>query len=332
MRVYGRFELPPDKAELHRRAVRLEWWTIVFFLVAILLLAVTLGQSQAMKAAWIEDMLGLVPPAAFLVAARFRNRRPTERFPYAYHRSVSVAFLAGSVALLSLGGYVVYDSVMRLIAKERPPIGLVELFGQRFWLGWLMIVVLLATMVPAILLGRVKQRIARELHDKVLFADAEMNRADWLTAGAAVLGILGIGAGLWWADAVAALIIGADIVRDGVRTTRAAVADLMDEAPSLVDGSGPHPLPRELLAAVLDHDWVADAWLRLREEGHVFVGELLVVPVADTDRLTERVEELERFARAFNWRVHDLVVAPVTAIETADGARPPTPDVMTRRP
>ncbi|GAA1648212.1 cation diffusion facilitator family transporter [Actinoplanes couchii] len=316
MKVYQRFELPPDMARLHARAVRLEWWTIVFFLVAIGMLAATLGQSQAMKAAWIEDMLGLVPPAAFLVAARFRNRQPNSRFPYGYHRSVSIAFLTGSVALLGLGGYVVYDSLVRLALRERPPIGMIELFGQRFWLGWLMIAVLLATMVPAILLGRVKQRIARDLHDKVLFADAEMNRADWLTAGAAVLGILGIAAGLWWADAVAALIIGGDIVRDGVRTTRSAVSDLMDETPYLVDGAGPHPLPGRLHAAILDQDWVADAWLRLREEGHVFVGELLFVPTPDAGPLPERVEALTRFAKDFDWRIHDLAVSPVTRIDT----------------
>jgi divalent metal cation (Fe/Co/Zn/Cd) transporter len=203
-----------------------------------------------------------------------------------------------------------------LIARERPPIGLVEVLGQRIWLGWLMIAVLLATMVPAILLGRVKQRIARQLHDKVLLADAEMNRADWLTAGAAILGVLGIGAGLWWADAVAASIIGGDIVRDGVRTTRNAVADLMDERPTVVGGERPHRLPEDLLAAVHDQDWVADAWLRLREEGHVFVGELLVVPRAGTDRLIERLEALEKFARDYDWRIHDLVVAPVSRIDT----------------
>jgi cation diffusion facilitator family transporter len=316
VRVYDRFELPPDKAALHRRAIRLEWWTIAFFVAAVALLAVTLGQSQAMKAAWIEDMLGLVPPAAFLIAARYRNRAPNAAFPYGYHRSVSVAFLAGSVALLGLGGYVVYDSAARLIARERPPIGLIEVFGQRLWLGWLMIAVLVATMVPAILLGRAKQRIARHLHDKVLFADAEMNRADWLTAGAAILGVAGIGVGLWWADAVAAMIIGGDIVRDGVRTTRGAVANLMDNKPRVVDGSREHPLSRELLAAVRDHDWIADACLRLREEGHVFVGELIVVPRDGTDRLIPRLEALQKFARDFDWRVHDLVIAPVSRIDT----------------
>ncbi|GGM20937.1 hypothetical protein GCM10011608_01900 [Micromonospora sonchi] len=200
-----------------------------------------------------------------------------------------------------------------------------------------MIAALSVTMVPAILLGRAKQRIARQLHDKVLYADAEMNRADWLTAGAAILGILGIlgiGAGLWWADAVAALVIGADIVRDGLRTSRSAVANLMDDRPRIVDGSRPHPLRDDLLTAVLDHDWVADAWLRLREEGHVFVGELLVVPTPGTDRLVQRLEDLGTFARTFDWRMHDLVVAPVSRIEgvTEDRDRsvmigPPRPRV-----
>jgi cation diffusion facilitator family transporter len=313
--VYDRFELPPDKDALFRRAVRLEWWTIAFFVGATTLLALTLGQSQAMKAAWIEDMLGLVPPAAFLLAARFRHRRPTVDYPYGYHRSTSIAFLSGSVALLGLGGYVVYDSLARLIAAERPPIGLIELFGQQIWLGWLMIAALASTMPPAILLGRAKLKIAREIHDKVLFADAEMNRADWLTAGAAILGVLGIGAGLWWADAVAALVIGADIVRDGLRTSRAAVTDLMDKRPHVVDGSRPHPLPDQLLAAARDTDWIADAWLRVREEGHVFVGELVVVPVPGTRRLVERLEELGAWVRAYDWRMHDLVVAPVTTID-----------------
>jgi cation diffusion facilitator family transporter len=319
MRVYDRFELPPDADKLHRRAVRLEWWTIAFFLAATILLALTLGQSQAMKAAWIEDMLGLVPPAAFLIAARFRHRQPGDRFPYGYHRSTSIAFLSGSLALLGLGGYVVYDSLVRLIAAERPPIGLVEVFGQRIWLGWLMIAALFATIPPAILLGRAKLKIAKQIHDKVLYADAEMNRADWLTAGAAILGVLGIGAGLWWADAVAALVIGADIVRDGFRTTRAAVVDLMDGRPSVVDGSRPHPLPGQLLAAVRDNGWIADAWLRVREEGHVFVGELLVVPAPGTDRLEERLEELGAWVRDFDWRMHDLVVAPVTSIDVDRG-------------
>ena len=75
------FELPEDLAPEQRRAVVLEWVTIAYLLTAIGVLALTLGQSQAMKAAWIEDLLSLLPPAAFLIASRIRNRSPDAKFP-----------------------------------------------------------------------------------------------------------------------------------------------------------------------------------------------------------------------------------------------------------
>ncbi|GGN28955.1 cobalt transporter [Lentzea pudingi] len=312
--IHDSFELPPEKAALHRRAVRLEWWTVAFFVVAITVLAAVLGQSQAMKAAWVEDILALAPPIAFLVADRYRNRPVDAEHPYGHHRSVAIAFLASALALLVLGGYILIESVLRLVQGERPPIGLIDILGHTMWLGWPMIAVLLVTMVPAILLGRAKTKLAAQLHDKVLYADAEMNRADWLTAGAAVLGIIGIGAGLWWADAVAAIIISADIVRDGLRTTRTAVADLMDRRPRTVTDNQPHPLPAQLTELALDQPWVTDAWIRLREEGHVFVGEMLVVPKPDTDDLVKRLERLSHQLRDADWRMHDIAVMPVLKI------------------
>lgn len=314
-RVYDDYELPNDKDRLYRQAVRLEWTTVAVFTVTLVLVALTLGQSQAMKAAWVEDFLSLVPPVAFLVADRFRDRKPNERFPYGYHRSVAIGFLAASLALLGLGAYILGDSLLRLVAAERPPIGLVQVAGQQVWLGWLMITVLGITAVPAVVLGRLKARVARKMHDKVLYTDAQMNRADWMTSSAAILGILGIGAGLWWADAVAASLISVDIVRDGLRATRTAVTNLMDSRPSPTTGDGTEPMPERLRALALQEPWVADAWTRLREEGHVFVGEVLVVPRPGTEELITRLERLGARLRDADWRVHDIVVAPVSRIE-----------------
>ena len=148
MKVQDAPELPTDKQRLHRRAVRLEWFSIAYLLSAIVLLALTLGSSQAMKAAWTEDILSLAPPIAFLVAARVRDRAPTRQFPYGYHRAVAIAYLSASLALLTLGAYILYESLAKLIAFERPSIGLVELGGQQVWLGWMMIPALLYARSP----------------------------------------------------------------------------------------------------------------------------------------------------------------------------------------
>lgn len=73
--------LPPDKARVYHTAVRIEWLTIAYMASAVGLLYLTLGNSQAMKAAWWEDLLGLLPPLAFLLSDRFRDRDPTPPLP-----------------------------------------------------------------------------------------------------------------------------------------------------------------------------------------------------------------------------------------------------------
>jgi cation diffusion facilitator family transporter len=303
-------ELPPDRERLLARAVVLEWVTLAYMVSAVVLLYLTLGNSQALKAAWLEDLLGLLPPMAFLVAARIRRRKPDRRFPWGYHRAVSVAYLVASTALLGLGSWVLIESVLKLLTAERPPIGVVSAFGGEIWLGWLMLPALAWSAIPAAFLGQLKLPLASELHDKVLYADAKMNKANWLTAGAAMIGVLGIGLGLWWADAVAAIAISLDIIRDGGLNLRAAVLDLMDETPTKFDGSGPHPLQAELEQHLTREDWISESRVRLREEGHVFTGEALIVPRSDDD-LTRRVAALRRELVELDWKLHDLVVAPV---------------------
>ena len=272
------FELPEYLRDCQRRAVRLEWITLVYMLSAVLLLFLTLGQSQAMKAAWIEDILSLLPPAAFLIASRVRNRAPSTKFPWGLHRSVSIAFLFAALALLALGSYVLVDSALKLIRAEHPPIGVISLFGAEVWLGWVMIAALLYSGLPAVFLGRAKLKLAHDLHDKVLYADAQMNKADWMTVAAAIVGIIGIGFGLWWADAVAAIVISLDIVHDGWTNVRAAVHDLMDARPRRHDSRDYHPVVRRMEEVAMDCDWVERVMVRLREEGHVFTGEVVVVP------------------------------------------------------
>jgi cation diffusion facilitator family transporter len=314
-----KFELPPDLAERQRRAVRLEWVTIAYLVSAVVLMYLTLGQSQAMKAAWIEDLLSLLPPVAFLIASRLRKRGSSEKFPWGMHRSVSVAYVFAALALLVTGGYLFFDSAVKLVLAEHPPIGVIQLFGNEIWLGWAMIVALVWSAVPAVFLGRAKLRLADDLHDKVLYADAKMNKADWMTAGAAIVGVVGIGFGLWWADAVAAIFISVDIVHDGWKNVRAGVHDLMDARPRRHDAREYHPIVERINAEVNGCDWVERGAVRLREEGHVFTGEVMVVPrddaLADGAGLLERLDDLAEHLLSLEWKVYDIVIVPVKEID-----------------
>lgn len=303
-------ELPPEREQTLRRARRLEWLTIAYLVSAIVLLALVLSNSQAMKTAWVEDILSLIPPIAFLVATRLNVRPPTDRFSYGFHRAASIAHLCAALALFTMGAYLLIDSVFKLVTAEHPTIGSIELFGQTIWLGWLMLLALAWSGVPAVFLGRAKMPLAEELHNKVLYADADMNKADWLTAFAAMVGIVGIGFGLWWADAVAAALISFDILKDGVKNLSRVVADLMDQTPTTVDQGDVDPLRDKLASMLRDLDWVDEAEVRLREEGQVYFGEAFVVP-SGTANLTENIEDALRRVHDLDWRIHDLAIMPV---------------------
>ena len=321
MRYRDPGELPEELQPVHRRAVRIERISIAYWISLIVLLYFVLGSSQAMKAAWVEDILGMFPPVAFLIAARYRTRPPNRLFPFGYHRAITVAYVVSAVALFGLGAFILIDSVEKLISGTHPSIGMVEILDTQVWLGWVMIAALLYGLFPSLILGRLKRPLADKLHDKVLFADSRMNQADWLTAGAAIVGIIGIGFGLWWADAAAAIVISLDILHDGQKFLRESVGDLMDESPKTPDESEPHPLIDRVRREVAGTAWIAEAAVALRENGHLITGEVWVVPrekgeVAPAcERLSQRLGELD-------WRLHAIVVAPLESLsEVPDGLR-----------
>lgn len=324
--AFGHTELPAEQADALRRAVRLAWGTIAFLLCGVTLVYLVMGSSQAMKAAWAEDLLSFIPPVAFLVAVRFARRRPTPAHPYGYHRSVGIGHLVAAAALLAMGSFLVLDSGSGLLGAEHPPVGVMHVGDHVFWAGWPMIAAMVLTGVPPVLLGRAKEPLAAALHDRVLHADADMNKADWMTAAGSIVGILGIGVGLWWADSVAALFISVSILRDGVTNLRVAAGALMDARATTVEGDEPHPLVGELERRLAAADWVAGTGVRVRDQGHVFHVECFAVPRDGRSPDLGTLERTRADLVALDWKIQDLVLVPVERLpdELLPGA--PRPD------
>lgn len=312
------FEFPPEQTAAMEKARRLEWWTIAYLISVIVLTYLVMGSSQAMKTAWMEDMLSLIPPIVFLTASRLAQRTPNARFPYGYHGVVSIAFLCASVALFAMGVMLLYDAVSKLIMQEHPTIGAMTIGETTFWQGWAMYPVLVWGAIPPFFLGRAKMPLAQSIHDKVLYADADMNKADWMTAVAAMIGITGVGLGYWWADAVAAAAISTSILRDGWGNLRQVVLDLMNESPKHVDRSSKDELPDRIRRHLEQMSWVDEAQVRMREDGHVYFGEAFI-RVKDETQLTQKLYEATASCRKVDWRVHDLVLVPVVSMDAPIG-------------
>jgi divalent metal cation (Fe/Co/Zn/Cd) transporter len=322
---FGHTQLPDEQQAALQKAVKFEWITIGFLTASTVMVYLVLGNSQAMKVAWIEDMLSLLPPLSFLVAARVIRKRPNEEHPYGFHRAIGVAHVVAAVALATMGAYLFVESAIGLITAEHPTIGGTVVFGQTIWLGWLMIGAMVLTALPPVYLGRVKMKLAETLHDKVLYADADMNKADWMTASAAAVGVAGIGLGWWWTDAVAALFISTSILHDGVRNTRAAVSGLMDKRARTFDDAEPHPLGKRLEDYLKSLDWTEDARSRIRDEGHVFHVEAFVVPANGRMPSLDQLEAARRACIDLDWKVQDIVLVPVAELPAELLPGPPSP-------
>ena len=294
--------IPTAIADDVRHGERLEWWTLGWMASVVLVMGLVMGSSQAMKAAVIEDVLSLVPAIVFLLSTHWERKHPNPRFPFGYRRANSLAFLVAATALLSVGGFLVYESVTTLVRQEHPTVGGITLFGHTIWLGWLMIAALAYSVVPPIILGHLKHPIATRIRDKVLHTDALMQKADWQTGLAGIGGIIGIGLGWWWADATAALFISLSIIKDAIGALEKAVAELLDGTPRSLDSNDPSKDADQLTAALIKR--FGDVDVRLRETGRYIAAEVDCA----SPHLIPTAEEL--MGKGLAWRLASLNFRP----------------------
>lgn len=60
--------------------------------------------------------------------------------------------------------------------------------------------------------------------------------------------------------------------------------------------------------------WVKEASVRLRESGHVFFGEALVVPRSQDD-LADKIQRTREELLELDWRLYDIAISPVDSME-----------------
>ena len=184
-----------------------------------------------------------------------------------------------------------------------------------------MIGALFFSMCVGILLGKLKKKPSETLHDKQLTAESKMNRAEWMSEGAAIIGILLVGGGFWWGDAAAAAFISVEIVMEGWENVREVVRDLMDEAPSVLGETELDDMPAKVRGRAEQLPWVQEAAVRLREQGRILSGEVYVVPKNDgmtADDLVRSIEDAGKELCKVDWRLHGLTVMPVNRIASHD--------------
>lgn len=197
------------RAVLHRRVRLIVTFTITYNVIEAVV--ATWAGAAASSAALIGFGLDSVVEvlSAVAVAWQFTRAEP-ERWEGPTVRAIGLAFFA-------LAAYVVVDSVMSLTGAhevDRSPVGI----------G---IASLSLLIMPA--LAWLQLRTGRELGSKSVMADAKQLLLCVYLSGTVLLGLLANTLFGWsWADSVAALVVAALAVREGIEAWRGDVDSPME--------------------------------------------------------------------------------------------------------
>jgi len=191
-----------NSAEVHlqrRRAIRLEYFTVAWNLVEIVVAIVAgiMAQSIALIAFGLDSLVEVVSGLALLW--RFKQQRMEEE------RADSRAVKIVGITFFLLSAYAGVEAARDLYFRHRPESSVP---------GMILAGVSLIVMP---LLAIAKRRLARALNSRALFADS-METLFCSYFSATLLAGLALNAwlGWWWADPVAALVIAVLMVREGI--------------------------------------------------------------------------------------------------------------------
>ena len=192
------------RERLHRRVRFNVAFTITYNVIeaVVAITAGVLASSAALIGFGLDSVVEVL--SAVAVAWQFTRKDP-ERWEKATVRAIGLAFFA-------LAAYVSIDAIVGLISQEGPehsPLGI----------G---ITALSLLVMP--LLAWFETRTGRELGSKSVLADARQLLLCVYLSGAVFVGLIVNSLfGWWWADSVAALIVAALAVREGIEAWRGDV-------------------------------------------------------------------------------------------------------------
>jgi len=278
----------PDEAALHATRVSL----IGLLATALAQLAVVLvSGSVALLSDTVHNFADALTAIPLWIAFVLHQLPPTRRFTHGYNRAEDFAGLLVLVAIGASAGFVIYQSVTRLLhprAMEHAAwviaAGVLGALGNEF-------------------VARYRIRAGRRIGSAALTADGIHARTDALTSLVVVAAGIGALFGHRWADPVAGLVVALFLLlmlRHSAVRIFARMLDAVD--PELVD------LARTVVGAVPGVRQVGD--LRLRWHGHQLQALALVavdprLTVEQGHQITQQVEH--DLMHAFPYSVHAVV-------------------------
>jgi len=164
----------------------------------------------------LHNLSDVSTSAVVFLGFRFSKRPANPSHPYGYERAEDLAGLGVALVVWASAVFAGYVSIHKLLTH-----------GHTTHLAAGMIAAVVG-IVGNQLVARYKRRIGKQIQSVTLLADAKHSWLDALASLGALAGLIGVAAGLRWADGVAGLVVTAFIVHVGWEVTTDLASHLMD--------------------------------------------------------------------------------------------------------
>lgn len=297
---------PPDNTRL-AEANRVTWVSIVVNVVLTGLQVVVglLAHSQSLIADAMHTLSDIVSDGFVLYANRKGAEAADESHPYGHGRVETVASLALGAILSMTGIGILVTAVDRLQhLGNTPPVAAAAMIAA------------IITLIGKESLFRYMLAVAERLRSPMLVANAWHARADALSSLVVAAGIGGALAGFSFADAAAAIVVGAMIVRTGVQFAWEALRELIDTGLSEDEVKAIRTTLNNTPGVINAHE------IRTRRMGHKA---LVDVHVQVSPRISVSEGHLiSEFARSRVLKAHPEVLDVLVHVDAEDDMDPST--------
>lgn len=189
-----------------------------FFLSLWQIIIGFLAHSQGLIADGLHSLSDLLADFVVLIANKHSHKQPDADHPYGHFRYENGASLVLGTILLVVGGGMVWKAIEKILnPAEIPDVHIIAL------------VVALLSLIVKEGLFRYMLCVANRVNSSMLVANAWHARSDAASSLVVAIGIVGSLCGIKIFDPIAALIVGALVIKMGYKFTYQAFNDLMDK-------------------------------------------------------------------------------------------------------
>lgn len=179
----------------------------------------SIANSAALIADGVHSLSDLATDFMVIVVLRLSHRGPDKDHPWGHGRYETVGTVALGTLLIIVGLGMVYEIGMNVISEGPQPIP-----------SWPALIVAAISIAAKEWIFRYSLKIGEELNSDLLIANAWHSRTDAMSSIVVFVAVAGAMLGIWWLDAVAAVIVAIMVGKIGWELVSKSVSELVDTA------------------------------------------------------------------------------------------------------